>query len=405
MLCIWIANVEYTWCHSPKVIVLVEILVAIAVSICLPSSILYWIVSIVYFTPVIFCLNAIFVSPNLHTITLRLMESNHLWCKMIGLIACRCLRKLDKVVGKVRAAPTILLCRIAIAALDRNCSNTGVVPRSIQWPPQFRNPNWLMHPAVTQLFCEKVFIAFEEILLDENYVSLLQQLQSITSRIALEDQSLQQLGLSLTLFTNSLDHKRSIDIIHQIELKLHAAPAVVPLPPTYFFSESAWKSPLDHAIKTAIRCSIKKSKMSKLAFVQALLQHYGIKALHTPHSALEYALQWNAPIAKYLILNSNLRTWLPYGQRYSVNISKGTDPYWFHCCLSPTDIEELYDCQVDVRYLIRFSIHTYSEMRDGGEVLQRKFINDKQMIALAQTQLRQFPAEIVSLLMSYVLLR
>jgi len=375
----------------------------------LPSSILYWLVLIVYFTPVIFCLNAIFVAPFQYTIVTWLAESSHLWCKRIGVIAFHHQRKMEKFLGKILAIPTILSCRIAILALDRNCSNTGVIPRLIQWHPQFRNPNWLIHPAVTQLFCEKVFIAFEDTILHKNNVNLLQKLQSITSRIALEDQSLQQLGLSLTLFTNSMDHKRSIDIIHQIELKLHAAPAVVPLPPTYFFSESAWKSPLDHAIKTAIWCkteaSKKRNERTNLAFVQALLQHYGMKALHAPHTTMEYALQYDAPIAKYLIVNSTIRTWLPYGQRHNVYIGKQSEAYWFHTCLSPTDIEELYDYQVDVRYLIRLSIYPHWELHDGGEVLQRKFINDKQMIALAQTQLRQFPAEIVSLLMSYVLLR
>src|SRR5665648_348921 len=79
LLCIWIANVEYTWCHSPKLIVLVEILVATVVSMSLPSSILYWLVLIVYFTPVIFCLNAIFVAPFQYTIVTWLAESSHLW--------------------------------------------------------------------------------------------------------------------------------------------------------------------------------------------------------------------------------------------------------------------------------------------------------------------------------------
>ena len=391
LLCVWTAKIEYVWCHSPILIPIVEIAVALIVSMCLLSSILYWIVSIAYLAPIIGLLYALFIARVVYKPCIWLMESNNWWFKKIGMISLGQYLIVEEWCEKVSSLPTTLLCQIAILALDYNCANPEVIKRCLQVHGN-RNPTFLLH----QLPSEQVFAAFHETILKKNNGIFLQQLQSIASRISIGNQNLHQLGFSLTLFATTFDHEKSIKIISEIESKNHTIPLHL-----QGFPEPAWQFPLDHAIKTAIMTDFSdEAQKSKFTFLKLLLEHFGIKALRKPHVTMEYALEYDAPIAKYLILNSTIRTWMPHN--YKLFQSERFSPFWLQCCLSPTDIEELYDHQVDVRYLIRLTIRPRWQLLDGGQVLHHRFIKHKEITSLAQNCMHQFPKELVLLLMSYV---
>jgi hypothetical protein len=339
-----------------------------------------------------------------------LMKSNNLWLRKIGWIAYIQHKRLAKFYKMLSSLHSVLLCRIALLALHSNCANSAiVVQRCILGRGTLTN---LINQQLPQLPCEQVFYAFEKTILKKDNARLLEELQSIVNHIPIANQNLQQLGFSLKLFATIFNLPKSIEIINEIQSKDHVLLAVpVPVPIQFIFVAAAtWQFPLDQAIKAAIHSSSadwsSRERMLKFTYAKALLQHYGIKALQQPHTILECALGQNAMLAKYLILHSNIRTWYTHLYRLYENDEpfNQSDPL-FITCLSPQDIEELYDHHVDTRYLIRLTIHDpqlNDEMLDGGQVLHLKFVNHKQTSAFIQIHLHQFPTDIVCLLMSYV---